>query len=115
MTQDGESEPVSGIAHEPEMRKGVSKKIVALVIVAMVVGASGLFIWYEYFRPWSTKDIAKEVINDPLVATPGFGHTLAGKAITVEGTVTNITTYQTTLGNQTFVVLDDFWEIRLQI
>ena len=115
MTQDGESESVSGIAYEPKMRKGVSKKIVALVIVAMVVGASGLFIWYEYFRPWSTKDIAKEVINDPLVATPGFDHSLAGKEITVKGRVTNITTYQTTLGNQTFVELDHFWEIRLQI
>lgn len=82
MAQDGESEPVSGISHEPEKRKGVSRKIVALVIVAMVVGASGLFVWHEYFRPWSTRDIAKEIIDDPLVATPGFDHSLAGKDVT---------------------------------
>ena len=82
MTRDGESEPVSGIAREPEMSKGVSRRIVALVIVAMVVGASGLFVWHEYFRPWSTRDIAKEVIDDPLVATPGFDHGLAGKDVT---------------------------------
>ncbi|MCJ7810617.1 MAG: hypothetical protein MUP62_00190 [Dehalococcoidia bacterium] len=115
MAQDGESEPVSGISYEPEKRKGVSRKIVALVIVAMVAGASGLFVWYEYFRPWSTRDIAKEVIDDPLVATPGFDHSLAGKEITVKGKVTNTTTYQTTLGNQTFVELDNFEELRLQI
>jgi hypothetical protein len=82
MAQDGESEPVSGISYEPEKRKGVSRKIVALVIVAMVVGASGLFVWHEYFRPWSTRDIAKEIIDDPLVATPGFDHSLAGKDVT---------------------------------
>jgi len=115
MTQEGESEPTSGIGNEPKIRRGISRKIVALVIVAMVVGASGLFIWYEYFRPWSTKDIAKEVIDDPLAATPSFDHSLAGKEITVKGKVTNITTYQTTLGNQTFVELDNFGEIRLQI
>jgi hypothetical protein len=115
MTQEGERKPISGIVSEPEMRKGISRKLVALFVVAMVVGASGLFIWFEYFRPWTTKDIAKEVINDPLVATPGFDHSLAGKEITVKGKVTNITTYQTTLGNQTFVELDHFGEIRLQI
>jgi hypothetical protein len=27
------------------MRKVISKKIVALVIIAMAIGASGLFIW----------------------------------------------------------------------
>jgi len=107
--------PESEIPSGPHLRKGISKKIVALVIVAMVIGASGIFIWFEYFRPWTTKDIAKEVINDPLAATPGFDHSLAGKEITVKGKVTNITTYQTTLGNQTFVELDHFGEIQLQI
>lgn len=115
VTQEEGSEPISGIGNEPRMRKGISKKIVALVIAVMVVGASGLFIWYEYFRPWSTNDIAKEVISDPLDATPGFDHSLAGKEITVGGKVTNMTTYRTTLGNWTFVELDHFEEIHLQV
>jgi hypothetical protein len=115
MTQEGERVPIPGIASEPDVRKGISKKIVALFIVAMVLGASSLFIWFEYLRPWTTRDIAKEVINDPVIATPGFDHGLAGKEITVKGRVTNITTYQTTIGNQTFVELDNFAEIRLQI
>jgi hypothetical protein len=99
----------------PRESRGISTKVVAVIVVVIVLGSAGLFVWFEYLRHWSMRDVVMEVINDPYVGTPGFSHNLAGRKVVVEGEVTNITTYQTTQGPLSFIELDDVHEMRLVI
>ena len=94
-------------------RRGISKKVVAVIVVAIILGSAGLFVWFEYLRHWSIKDVIEEVINDPFVGTPGFSHNLAGRTVVVDGEVTNITTHQTTRGPLSLIELDDIDEMHL--
>ncbi|MFH1579045.1 MAG: hypothetical protein ABIE25_02680 [Thermoplasmatota archaeon] len=99
----------------PKERRGISTKVVVVIVVAIVLGSAGLFVWFEYLRHWSMMDVIEEVINDPYVGTPGFSHSLAGRKIVVEGEVTNITTRQTTQGPLSLIELDHCVEIHLVV
>ncbi len=90
-----------------------SRKVLAVAVVIAVVAASGTFVWVSFLKPWSIKDLAKHVINDPSPAAPGFDHNLAGKSITLKGKVTSFEIRQTTQGNLTFYNLDDFEDLSL--
>jgi hypothetical protein len=99
----------------PRERRGISTKVVVIIVVAIVLGSAGLFVWFEYLRHWSMKDIIEEVIDDPYVGTPGFSHNLAGRKIIVDGEVTNITTRQSTQGPLSLIELDHFEEMHLVV
>jgi hypothetical protein len=88
--------------------KGISRRVIAVAVAVIVVIASGIFVWAEYFGPRSMSDLAKLVVDDPGPGSPGFKHSLAGDKMTLKGKVTNITTRSTTLGNLSFVELDHF-------
>ena len=96
-------------------QNALNKKIVAIIVVAIVVLCSVLLTWYIYYRHWSIKEVAEQVINDPTEASPGFKHSLAGKTIVVDGKVTNMTTIETTLGNLTYIELDGFDLLNLMV
>ena len=84
-------------------KQGISTKIIALIVVAVLLGAGGIYLWAEYFRHWTTADLEEQVISDPTVATPGFRHDLAGQTVTVEGKVADIDHIETTLGDLSFI------------
>ncbi len=65
-------------------RKGLSKKIVAVILVTIVLSSAGLFVWFGDLRHWAMRDVIEEVINDPYVGTPGFSHNLAGRKVVVQ-------------------------------
>lgn len=102
-------------AGKPPERREIPKKLVAIVVVTVVATASLAAAWFVFFRANSIEDIAGYVVYDPTVAAPGFKHSLAGDALTVKGKVTNITTYSTTLGNMSFVELDDYYMLHLVV
>ena len=81
-----------------------TKKALALVVVAVLVVASSVVVWDRYFRYWTIEDVAKAVSDDP--ADPYFRHSLANRTVTVEGTVTDIQNFNTSLGELNLVELD---------
>lgn len=109
------AEPASGAQtpRKPAEPMGLRRKTIVIAVAAMVLVASGIYLWAEYLGPRSMEDIAALVINDPTPASPGFKHGLAGDKITVKGKVTNITTVATTVGNMSKVELDHFDLIHL--
>lgn len=96
-----------------EVKRGISKRIVVIIVVLIVVGSAGLFVWLEYLRPWSIKNVVEQVINDPSVGAPGFSHSLAGRTVAVRGEITNITPHESTFGHVSMIELDHFGEIHL--
>ncbi|UCG70593.1 MAG: hypothetical protein JSV09_06130, partial [Thermoplasmata archaeon] len=102
------------------------KKLLAILIAIIIIQVSVISIWYFYFRPWTIRDVAKATNVDfpeeyygPLFLfeetrrNPGFSRDLAGKDKIVKGQVTNITSYDTTIGPLTYIELDDFEHIHL--
>ena len=87
------------------------KKIIAILIVVVLVGTIGSFVYYEVNRHWTILDLVKAVGDSP--GAPGFRHDLAGKTIIVAGKVTDIRTNHSTLGDVSYVELDHREEIRL--
>ncbi|MEW5748962.1 MAG: hypothetical protein AB1793_09310 [Candidatus Thermoplasmatota archaeon] len=90
--------------------KAVPKKIIVIAVVGVILCASGLYVWYNYYRHWSISELESAVIA---VETEydypnalGFEHRLAGRTVIVEGTVTGTETRTTTLGQLTFVYLE---------
>ena len=81
-----------------------AKRILVLVVVAVVVVASSVVVWDRYFRYWTIEDVAKAMSDDP--ADPYFRHSLANRTVTVEGTVTDIENFDTSLGELNLVELD---------
>lgn len=82
------------------------KLVVVILVVLLVVSSMGVFVWYQYYRHWTVGDLMEAVVGDPGPGAPGFKHSLAGKTVTVEGKITNITTRETTLGTNTMIELD---------
>lgn len=87
------------------------RKLFVLVIAAVLIASGTFVVWNQFLRNWTMDDIAAAVTDN--VTAPGFDHSLAGKTVTVKGTVTEIVSNVTTLGTIFFVELDDFVEIRL--
>ena len=73
---------------EPTGRRDqISRKVIAAVVVAAILGTSGFYIWYEYYRHWSIKDVENAVILDeesdefyPVML--GFRDSLDGRTVT---------------------------------
>ena len=102
MEEAGVAQPRAEVAHQRS-----KKKIVAVVLVVLlIVSSMGVFVWYQYYRHWTVEDLMKAVVGDPGPGAPGFKHSLAGKTVTVEGKITNLTTWETTLGTNTVIELD---------
>ncbi len=117
MSEDAKGDSNKGILSK-------KRKLQALFIVINMLLVSFVVIWYFYLRPWSIRDVAGcanvkiEEDNDFFawdmeVENPGFAHDLVGKSKIVRGIVTDISTYETTLGPITYYELDDFSPIRL--
>lgn len=107
-----------GIAEENstpglEQKPRISKKLVAFVLVLIVISASSFTVWFVFFKHWTIRDVAAAVINDDTPARPGFSHSLAGKTVTVQGKVTNITIEHTNQGELFLVELDRFEDFNL--
>ncbi len=87
---------------EGEGRK-VSRKLFAVVLVAVLLGASGFYVWHEYYRHWNVRDVERAVVfdegsNDLYPVPIGFRDNLDGRTITVEMTVHSIQQIDTNLG-----------------
>jgi hypothetical protein len=110
-TEGGDSEagatPSRSVAEE---RGPISKKVIAAVAVALILGVSGFYVWYEYYRHWSISDLEDAAIVEeteygfPTVL--GFESGLAGKTVIVEGTVSSARGFNTSLGHLTYVFLE---------
>jgi hypothetical protein len=107
--------PPTSLLNGSESPKAIQRKILVIMIVVPVVIASGLFLWATYVREWSTYDVAKQIISDPSIGSPGFTHSLAGRTVTVGGKLTDIETIKTSQGDLSFLTLNNFSEIRLVV
>jgi hypothetical protein len=107
-----------------EEKVSKEKKIIVILIVTNIVLVGFVVVWYFYLRPWSILDVASSAnleINkddeffawDMEVENPGFSHELAGKSKIVKGIITDISSYETTLGPITYYELDNYSPIRL--
>jgi len=88
-------------------RKALSKRgtiIVAVVVVGALVVSGVTFVWYEYLRHWTIEDIAESVTGTE--ENPSFKSSLANRTVTVEGTVTGIESFDTSLGTVHLIELD---------
>ena len=87
-----------------------SKKVIAAVAVALILGVSGFYVWYEYYRHWSISDLEDAAIVEETVygfpTVLGFEDRLAGRTVVVEGTVSSARGYNTSLGHLTYVFLE---------
>lgn len=88
-------------------RKARSKliRIVAVAVIVVLVVSGVAFVWFEYFRHWTIEDIAESVTGTE--TDPSFKPSLANRTVTVEGTVTGIESFDTSLGALDLVELDD--------
>ena len=102
-----DTEPAEPPAKEAGGKKRVSRKVVTVIAVAILLGASGFYVWYEYYRHWSAEDLS-DAVNlveewGPIIV--GFKTYLAGRTVTVEADASHVTTRQTTLGELTLIRL----------
>jgi len=92
----------------------LSRKVIAVVVVVILISASTFAVWYFYFRHWSARELADNMLIDEQVGGyTGFKSGLAGRSVIVEGKVTRIDMYETTLGTATVVELDRVAEASL--
>jgi len=94
-------------------RRMPSKKVLAVVLTVILVSASVFTVWFFYFRHWSARELADRMVIDDGRGWTGFESELAGRSVVVEGTVTTIDAFETTLGNVTVVELDNVAESSL--
>ena len=101
-----------GVTETPERpTKGsgkISRKLLAGMIVAILLGASGVFVWYEYFRHWNVKDLedAVNVISEMGPIIEGFDTDLAGRTVTVDAKIRMVQTLQTNMGQLSIMYLE---------
>jgi len=110
-TEGGDSEAAATPSRSVAEEKGqISKKVIAAVAVALILGVSGFYVWYEYYRHWSISDLEDAAIVEeteygfPTVL--GFERGLAGRTVIVEGTVSSAHGFNTSLGHLTYVFLE---------
>jgi hypothetical protein len=105
-----ESTPVS--AAGPTASRKVSRKLVAVILVAVLLGTSGFYIWYEYYRHWSIEDLEDAAITweysgmNSAGIDVGFKAYLEGRTVTVEGKVSDIYSLMTAAGELNLVYLE---------
>lgn len=121
--KDVGSSQSAGSATSEKSGGRISKKILAVVIVVILVSASVFTVWFFYFRHWSAHELSSKIVKDEYGVRMGFESNLAGRSVVVEGRVTDIEFYNSTLGPLNVVVLDDedwaslvYWDtVSLQI
>lgn len=87
------------------------KKVFAVALVVILVASGAAFVWYEYLRYWTIEDVAEAVTGS--VAAPSFKESLVNRTVDVKGTVTDMISYNTTLGRLILVELDDFEDLHV--
>lgn len=94
---------------EKTQRRLLKNSIVIAVVLILLV--AGLVVMFNPPRYLTIKDLIEKVVDwrEP----PYFDPSLAGTTVWVEGKVTNITTHETTIGFLTFIVLNDYPDLRL--
>jgi hypothetical protein len=100
-------------AENGQAKRAISNKVIAVVIVAVLLGSSGFYIWHEYYRHWSISDLERAAVvvewdfkSSTFPNALGFRQNLAGRTVIVEGTVSSTREMSTTLGNLTIVYLE---------
>jgi hypothetical protein len=86
----------------------VSRKLMAIIFVAILLGTSGFYVWHEYYRHWNVRDVERAVVfdEDSSESYPmplGFRENLEGRTVTVEMTVHSIQSMGTNLGHLRFI------------
>jgi len=101
-------EEISTTAKQADGANKFSVKLLAVVIAAAILGASGFYVWYEYYRHWGVEDLDEAIIlvdeRGPFIK--GFKTYLAGRTVTVEADISHLSTVQTTLGELNILRLE---------
>lgn len=89
----------------PKHAKRVTKKVIVVLVVASLLGASGFYVWYEYFRHWDIEDLedAVVIVNEYGPVIDGFDTDLAGRTVTVDVVVAELRSWNTTVGQMTVI------------
>ncbi|MGD9963500.1 MAG: hypothetical protein AB7S97_06355 [Thermoplasmata archaeon] len=84
----------------PRKNRTVSKKLLVVAAAALLISASGFWVWHEYFRHWTIDDLedAVVVVDEYMPIYQGFETDLAGRTVTVDVDVKSIRPYSTNLG-----------------
>ena len=100
-----EEEPTPEGLDEKSLGNGrrIPKKILAIVLAVALIGVSGFYVWYEYYRHWSIGDLEDALILDedsdefyPVLL--GFKDRFEGRTVTVDMIVRSIRSLDTNLG-----------------
>ena len=92
--------------------KRISRKLVAVILAAVLLGVSGFYVWYNYYRPWTINDLEDAVITWEYAGMSsagidvGFKTYLEGRTVTVKGTVHKIGSIDTSLGQMNKIYLE---------
>jgi hypothetical protein len=102
-----DKEPAESTAIETGRKRKPSRKVVTVIAVAILLGASGFYVWYEYYRHWSAEELSDAVnlVDERGPIIMGFKPYLAGRTVTVEADISHISTMQTTLGELNLMYL----------
>ena len=104
--REDESIQSTGSAAAEKPGRRISKKILAVFIVVILVSLSVFTVWYFYYRHWSAHELSSKIVKDEFGVRMGFESSLAGKSVVVEGKVTDIEFYDSTIGSLSVVTLD---------
>ena len=97
----------------------MNRKILVLIAALVLMGSSGAYVWYEYYRHWNIEDLEDAVITwqyddmNSMGIDVGFETHLEGRTVTVEGKVDEIRTHETCLGQLNFIYLEGSTAVNL--
>ncbi len=110
-----------GVTETPEGQPkdlGRSPANSSQAIVAILLGASGVLIWYEYYRHWDIQDLEDAVLVRDESLGPfldGFDTDLAGRTVTVEVEIDGVRTLQTSMGQLNLISPKDGEHVTLMM
>ena len=91
--------------------KRISRKLIAVIIAAILLSISGFYVWYNYYRPWTIGNLENAVITweyagmNSAGIDVGFKTYLEDRTVTVKGTVSRVSSFDTSLGQLNMIYL----------